>query len=31
LARDFFKKVLMLDPSNREAADRLKKLDDEKN
>jgi pimeloyl-ACP methyl ester carboxylesterase len=30
-ARDFFKKVLLLDPSNREAADRLKKIDDEKN
>jgi hypothetical protein len=31
LARDFFKKALLLDPSNRKAADGLKKLDDEKN
>jgi len=30
LARDFFKKLLLLDPSNREAADGLKKLDVEK-
>ena len=31
LARDFFKKTLLLDASNREAADGLKKLDNEKN
>jgi hypothetical protein len=31
LATDFFKKALLLDPSNREAADELKKLGDEKN
>jgi hypothetical protein len=31
LARDFFKKALLLDRSNREAADGLKKVGDEKN
>jgi hypothetical protein len=31
LARDFFKKVLLLDPSHRKAADGLKRLEDEKN
>jgi hypothetical protein len=31
LARDFFRKALLLDPSHREAADGLKKLDDEEN